>query len=87
SLHSSIYLHSVINKIINIINDNNKTILNTDFLNELLNNESYEPDIETVKSDFEYNDESTVESGSWDLDEDILLIVPPQLHTRMTFPS
>ncbi|CAG8824800.1 14715_t:CDS:1, partial [Cetraspora pellucida] len=42
---------------INTINDNNETILNTDFLNKLLNNKSYKLNIETVKTNFEYNDE------------------------------
>ncbi|CAG8737746.1 1437_t:CDS:1, partial [Cetraspora pellucida] len=57
------------------------------FLNKLLNNESYEPDIETMKSDFECNNESIAESGGWNLDEDISLIEPSQLHTGMTFSS
>ncbi|CAG8547713.1 11326_t:CDS:2, partial [Cetraspora pellucida] len=61
SLHSSIYLHSIMNKTINTIDNNSETILNTDFLNKLLNNESYEPDIETVEFDFECNNESIAE--------------------------
>ncbi|CAG8635912.1 3918_t:CDS:1, partial [Cetraspora pellucida] len=72
-------------KTINTIDNNDKTILNTDFFNKLLNNESYEPDIETVKTNFECNDESTAESGNWSSDEDISLIEPLQLHTEMIF--
>ncbi|CAG8753044.1 13392_t:CDS:1, partial [Cetraspora pellucida] len=86
SFHLSIYLYSVMNKTINTIDNNSETILNTDFLNELLNNESYEPDIKTVEFDIECNDESTAESGGWNSDEDISLIEPSQLHTEMTFP-
>ncbi|CAG8765247.1 3980_t:CDS:1, partial [Cetraspora pellucida] len=62
NLHLSINFHSVMNKIINTIDDNDETIFNTDFLNELLNNESYKPDIETMEFDFECNDESTAKS-------------------------
>ncbi|CAG8710067.1 14189_t:CDS:1, partial [Cetraspora pellucida] len=51
-------------KTINIIDDNDETIPNTDFLNKLLNNKFYEPNIETMQSDFKYNDESIAESGS-----------------------
>ncbi|CAG8722552.1 14488_t:CDS:1, partial [Cetraspora pellucida] len=70
---------------INTIDNNNKTILNTDFLNKLLNNESYKPNIESVKTNFEYNDESNAKSSSWNSDKDILLIEPLQLHTRIIF--
>ncbi|CAG8762247.1 14204_t:CDS:2, partial [Cetraspora pellucida] len=49
-------------KTINTIDNNSETILNTDFLNKLLNNESYKPDIKIVKFDFECNDESIAKS-------------------------